>query len=82
MLHLPPFSAAAVVLSDHTSQIQATYIKKLPCLDAIAGEANAALLVVSFAAKFGFLSILLEWNSQLCILAINKDGLFSNWFVP
>jgi hypothetical protein len=48
-------------------------------MDATIGEANVALLVVSFAADFGCSSILLEGNSQLIILAINKDHLFLDW---
>ncbi|XP_059440508.1 uncharacterized protein LOC132172957 [Corylus avellana] len=75
----PLFSVAAVVLNDHTGLIVAVCTKKLPHLDATVGEANAALLAVSFAADFGCSSILLEGDSQLCILAINKDHLFSDW---
>ena len=68
------FAVAAAMISDDNGSIFAAAMLKLSSMDALQGEAHAALL----AASLGFGSFLLEWDAFLVILAINSP-LFSSW---
>lgn len=53
--------------------------KKLPPLEALVGEATAALLAILLTIYFGCSSFHLEGDFLLFILAINKSQLFIDW---
>jgi hypothetical protein len=74
----PSFSVVAAVLSDHFGFILAACTKKLPRVEALVGEAMAAL-AARFAANFGCSFIHLKGDCLLTVLAINKDHLVSGW---
>jgi hypothetical protein len=75
----PSFAVAAAILRDHSGNFLAVNSLKLPVVDANKGEALAALLAVRIASSFGCSSIIIEGDSLLTVLAIQKPHLFLSW---
>jgi hypothetical protein len=73
------FAVAAAVLSDDKGDIVAAATQRLNCIEALHGEALAALLTSRLAATFGCNLFSLEGDALLVVSAINNPSLFSSW---
>jgi hypothetical protein len=72
-------AVAAAVISDDSGNIISAATMKLYSLDALQGEALAALLTTRLAVTTGSSILHLEGDALLVVLAINKPALFSSW---
>jgi hypothetical protein len=79
----PTFAVAGAVLRDHSGKFLAVNTLKLPPMDALMGEAHAALLASRLAVSMGCSPLIIEGDSLLTILALKDPLLFSDWiFAP
>jgi hypothetical protein len=74
----PTFAVAAAVLQDHSEKFLAVNTLKLPPIDALMGEAHAALLASKLAVSMGCSPLIIEGDSLLTILALKDHLLFSD----
>ena len=73
------YAVAAVMISNDRGDIVGATTQKLQCIEALQGEALAALLASRLAASLGYKLIALEEDALLVVLAINGHSLFSSW---
>jgi hypothetical protein len=72
----PNFTVAATTLRDHNGNFVVVNSLKLSPMNAILGEAHAALLVIRLAYVHGCSPLVIEGDSLLTILAIKVPHLF------
>jgi uncharacterized membrane protein len=74
-----PFAVAIVVLRDHSRNFLVVNTLKLSPINALMGEAHAALLASWLVVSMGCSPLIIEQDSVLTILALKDPLLFSNW---
>ena len=72
----PNFIVVAAILSDHEGNFLAVNTLKFPPMEAVMGEAHAALLASRIAVFFGCPCLIIEGDSLLIILAMKDPHLF------
>jgi hypothetical protein len=75
------FAVAAAVISDESGNIVLAATQRILSLDALQGEARAALLGVRLASSAGLVRLELEGDALLVILAINSPSSFVSWSI-
>jgi len=74
----PTFVDAAIVLQEHSENFLTINTLKLPPMDALMGEAHAALLASRLTVSMDCSPLIIEGDSLLTILIFKDHFLFSD----
>jgi hypothetical protein len=74
----PTFVVAAIVLQEHSENFLTINTLKLPPMDALMGEAHAALLASRLTVSMDCSPLIIEGDSLLTILIFKDHFLFSD----